>query len=117
MSRIPHCLDNLLTYGGKFVRPAHRPRSAPQNIIFLLLVLISVRDSVNTSAQCDKKEETLALEIKPAPYRIAAVLLQYHEPFLGMENPEHMFLRFLATEERTITCSAKEHKGGFNTRR
>jgi hypothetical protein len=30
MLRIPHCLDNRLTDGGKVVSPLHRPRSTPQ---------------------------------------------------------------------------------------
>jgi hypothetical protein len=30
MLRIPHCLDNRLTDGGKAVSPKHRPRSTPQ---------------------------------------------------------------------------------------
>jgi hypothetical protein len=30
MLRIPHCLDNRLTNGGKDVSPTHRPRSTPQ---------------------------------------------------------------------------------------
>jgi hypothetical protein len=50
MLRIPHCLDNQWTDGGKVVNPAHRPRFTPQNIIFLLLVLISVRGRVNPKA-------------------------------------------------------------------
>jgi hypothetical protein len=32
--RIPHCLDNWLTTGGKVVRPTHRPRSTPQKRYF-----------------------------------------------------------------------------------
>jgi hypothetical protein len=40
--RIPHCLDNRLTDGGKVVSPTHRPRSTLQKHLFLLLVLISV---------------------------------------------------------------------------
>jgi hypothetical protein len=43
MLRIPHCLDNWLTAGGKAVCSKHRPRSTPQKQYFLLLVLISVR--------------------------------------------------------------------------
>jgi hypothetical protein len=43
MSRIPHCLDNRLTDGGKVVSPTacqHRPCSIPQtNIFFLFLQL------------------------------------------------------------------------------
>jgi hypothetical protein len=30
MLRIPHCLDNLLTVGGKVVSPTHRPHFTPQ---------------------------------------------------------------------------------------
>jgi hypothetical protein len=30
MLRIPHCLDNGLTYGGKLVGPTHRPPFTPQ---------------------------------------------------------------------------------------
>jgi hypothetical protein len=30
MLRIPHCLDNRLTDGGKVASPTHRPRSTPQ---------------------------------------------------------------------------------------
>jgi hypothetical protein len=41
MLRIPHGLDNRLTDDGKVVSPAHRLRSTPKTIIFLLLVLIS----------------------------------------------------------------------------
>jgi hypothetical protein len=41
-AEIPHCLDSRLTDGGKFVSRTHRPRSTPQKL-FLLLVLISVR--------------------------------------------------------------------------
>jgi hypothetical protein len=40
---IPHCLDNRLTDGGKVVSLKRRPHFIPQNIIFLLLVLIFVR--------------------------------------------------------------------------
>jgi hypothetical protein len=48
MLRIPHCLDSLLTGGGKVVSPTHRPLALlPRNIIFLLWVLISVRGCVN----------------------------------------------------------------------
>jgi hypothetical protein len=39
---IPHCLDNQLIDGGNVVSLTHQPRSTPQNIILLLLVLISV---------------------------------------------------------------------------
>jgi hypothetical protein len=45
--RIPHCLDSRLTDGGKLVSSKHRPHSTPQNIIFLFLVLISVRSWVS----------------------------------------------------------------------
>jgi hypothetical protein len=34
MLRIPHCLDNWLTDGGKVVGPTHRPRSTPQKQYF-----------------------------------------------------------------------------------
>jgi hypothetical protein len=34
MLRIPHCLDNRLTDGGKFVSSTHRPRSTPQKHYF-----------------------------------------------------------------------------------
>jgi hypothetical protein len=34
MSRIPHCLDNRLTDGGKVVSFTHRPRSASQKHYF-----------------------------------------------------------------------------------
>jgi hypothetical protein len=30
MLRIPHCLDNRLTDGGKVVSPTHRPHFTPQ---------------------------------------------------------------------------------------
>jgi hypothetical protein len=42
--RISHSLDNRLTHGSIFVRPKHQPRRAllPRNVIFLLLLLISV---------------------------------------------------------------------------
>jgi hypothetical protein len=30
MLRIPHCLDNLLTDGGKVVSPTHPPQFTPQ---------------------------------------------------------------------------------------
>jgi hypothetical protein len=30
MLRIPHCLDNRLTYGGKVVSLTHRPHFTPQ---------------------------------------------------------------------------------------
>jgi hypothetical protein len=30
MLRIPHCLDNRLTDGGKVVNPTHRPHFTPQ---------------------------------------------------------------------------------------
>jgi hypothetical protein len=30
MLRIPHCLDNRLTNGGKFVSPTHSPHFTPQ---------------------------------------------------------------------------------------
>jgi hypothetical protein len=33
-SRLPHCLDNGLTDGGKFVSPTYRPRSAPYKHYF-----------------------------------------------------------------------------------
>jgi hypothetical protein len=32
--RIPHCLDNCLTDGGKFVSPTLRPRFTPQKHYF-----------------------------------------------------------------------------------
>jgi hypothetical protein len=34
MLRIPHCLDNRLTDGGKFVSPTHSPHSTPQEHYF-----------------------------------------------------------------------------------
>jgi hypothetical protein len=34
MLRIPHCLDNWHTDGGKVVSPTHRPRSTPQKHYF-----------------------------------------------------------------------------------
>jgi hypothetical protein len=34
MLRIPHCLDNLLTDGGKVVRPTHQPHFTPQKHYF-----------------------------------------------------------------------------------
>jgi hypothetical protein len=34
MLRIPHCLDSLLTDGGKVVSPTLRPRSTPQKHYF-----------------------------------------------------------------------------------
>jgi hypothetical protein len=43
MLRIPHCPENWLTDGGKVVNPNHQQRSTPRNIIFLVLVHISVR--------------------------------------------------------------------------
>jgi hypothetical protein len=42
MLRIPHCLDNLLTDGGKVVSFKHRQRSTPQEHYFYLPVRISV---------------------------------------------------------------------------
>jgi hypothetical protein len=42
MSKIPHCLDNLLKDGGKVVALRAGRTLLPRNI-FLLLVLISVR--------------------------------------------------------------------------
>jgi hypothetical protein len=42
--RIPHCLDNQLTDGGKVVSPTHPPHFTPQkHYYFYVLVLISVR--------------------------------------------------------------------------
>jgi hypothetical protein len=35
MLRIPHCLDNRLTDGGKVVSPTQQPHFTPQNIIIL----------------------------------------------------------------------------------
>jgi hypothetical protein len=35
MLRIPCCLDNRLTDGGKVVSPTHRPHFTPQNLFFL----------------------------------------------------------------------------------
>jgi hypothetical protein len=46
MLRIPYCLDNRLTDGGKLSAVALLPR----NIICLLLVLISVRGRVTSRA-------------------------------------------------------------------
>jgi hypothetical protein len=43
MLRIPHCLDNRLTDGGKLASPKHRPRSTPHKHCFPATVLISVR--------------------------------------------------------------------------
>jgi hypothetical protein len=40
---LPIRLDNRLTDGCKFVSTRHRPLSTSRNIIFMLLVLISVR--------------------------------------------------------------------------
>jgi hypothetical protein len=34
MLRIPHCLENRLTYGGNVVSPTHWPCSTPQNRYF-----------------------------------------------------------------------------------
>jgi hypothetical protein len=36
MLRIPHCIDNRLTDGGKAVSPTHRPRSSPQKLFVCL---------------------------------------------------------------------------------
>jgi hypothetical protein len=44
MLRMPPCLDNRLTDGGKVVSPTHRPRSTPQILLFILLVLITVKE-------------------------------------------------------------------------
>jgi hypothetical protein len=38
-SRIPHCLENLLTDGSKAVSLARRPRSTPQEY-FLVLIFV-----------------------------------------------------------------------------
>jgi hypothetical protein len=35
MLRIPHCLDNRLTDGGKVVSPTHRPSFTPETLLFL----------------------------------------------------------------------------------
>jgi hypothetical protein len=43
MLRIPHCLENRLTDGGRVVSLTTDRALLPRNIIFLLLVLISVR--------------------------------------------------------------------------
>jgi hypothetical protein len=40
MLRIPHCLDNRLTEGGKIVSRTRRPRSTPQKPCLMLLILI-----------------------------------------------------------------------------
>jgi hypothetical protein len=50
MLRIPHCLDNRLTDGGKNVSLTHRLRSTPQKHYVLLLVLISVGGRENSRA-------------------------------------------------------------------
>jgi hypothetical protein len=47
MLRIPHCLDNRLTDGGKVVSFTHRPRPTPKKHIFPSQVLISVKGCVN----------------------------------------------------------------------
>jgi hypothetical protein len=43
MLKIPHYADNRLTDSGEVESPKHLPRSSPRNMIFLLLILISVR--------------------------------------------------------------------------
>jgi hypothetical protein len=35
MLRIPHCLDDRLTDGGKVISPTHQPRSTPHKHHFL----------------------------------------------------------------------------------
>jgi hypothetical protein len=37
MLRIPHCLDNRLTNGGKVVSPTHRPDFTPQKHYYIYI--------------------------------------------------------------------------------
>jgi hypothetical protein len=43
MLRIPHCLDNRLTEGGKVVSPMHRTRSTLLSRNVSILTLINVK--------------------------------------------------------------------------
>jgi hypothetical protein len=51
MLRIPHCLDNRLTDGGKVVSPTHRPRSTPHKHYFSALILLQ-GERVFSSQKC-----------------------------------------------------------------
>jgi hypothetical protein len=70
MFRIPHCLDSLLTDGGRFWALRTGRALLPRNIIFLLLIIISVRGLVNPIQLIGSRTRDLpACNIVPSPLR------------------------------------------------
>jgi hypothetical protein len=57
MLRIPHCIDNQLTDGGRLCALPTGSALLPRNIISLLLVLISVRVWVNHKVQLEELDK------------------------------------------------------------
>jgi hypothetical protein len=83
MLRIPHCLDNRLTDGGKAVSLTHRPIFNPGR----LLVLVSLRGRIDPRAIArleglgQLNNPISSPEIKPATCRVphcAASISTYH---------------------------------------
>jgi hypothetical protein len=79
MLRIPHCADNQLRDGGEVVSSTHQLRCTPQ-VLFLSLVLISVKGSVNPRAQCGLMRSRTGDH--PACSKVLPPL-RYREPHYG----------------------------------
>jgi hypothetical protein len=108
MLRIPHCLDNRLTDGGKPYAPA--AALLTRNIIFMLLVLISVRGSLPLMSKYSKLQT-------PWNYVLYMWQTMFHTNTIPHVNLQHVYFTcifFLEEKKNNSEVKCSKHSLNVN---